>query len=1141
MEYSLKSSKKEISEKCTELGISFKKSNSKQELIDLLTNFNTIQKSSQGELKIEDRSFDTIYHLADIHIHVLDRHSEYRKVIDSFVEAIKYEKDKLDKKGLVVICGDIFHVRDKLISETILLFDYFIEAICCIVPIVMIPGNHDTFQNNTKRLDTLTGILTIKKYDNFYYVNEPGQMLHFKGLSFILNVDGHFIKDPIVPNNNRKVALYHGMITGSRLDNNTIITEDSKNSIKLNTFENYDLVLLGDIHKRQFLKPYAAYPGSFIQQNFKEEQDHGYIKWELDTDNVKGILQNVENPYRFVSLSTKIDQYKDHSWSPYSRIKFFIDPDYAEPGQLDEKIQVLIEEVSKYTEVISVSKHFNVKDLINIDSIKEDSTVAPEEQVDKWITDIFLKKSSEETKNSILNLHNTFNTKIEKSNKVFERYTNPWEISSIEFKNMYIYGNDHINKIDFNSMPGIVGIFQTNCSGKTSILNTIIYALFGNSGNSKNTVHNKYVMHKKSKDYYVKLIIKTSDYKYIIERIGKSKRKGEVMLMEEIVFFKSIHIETLKETNLTDSTKNATTEKIYKTLGLTEKDEFLLTNVLSNSIGKSLLTMSNKDIEETFTKLFHIEKYKEIYDDCHQEIKIKNNIYNQKIGEKNILQSSTKSININELCRSIENLEKKVKESKIKKEKIGEDIENINIEIELLPKVNFEITKTEQELKERIIELNKELKEEKEINSGLKDIDIKYIQDYLKENNHLKNIQIPEDFDHDTDLKEIEDKILELLEKKEVMPDSKDLSGECIKAKQFLKKHEKEFENPIDIDLLKKDLEELTKKNGLYLMDQELKEDTLEVLTSVQKQNLQDYYYYSDIINKKKNYDEKMYANVKIDNEILSLKTEKKYIKAIEYKNKKELLKDYEKEQKIIGLQQEREILKRNIKSLEDNKKLYEYKNKKKIIKEELEIIDTEIQNIQKVLTEKKFQEREYKDKERKIDYLEAYLKDLEQELNNLKIYKNIVSDKQLPKLLIKEVIKKVVCESNKIIYSMAGLEVVIEDNLEDNGKWDIYIKKNKLILGTDQISGYERFVVDIGLKIGLDMYKSYSGIKMFFIDEGFDCVSQENLDKIDSLFVLLKQNYKTVLAISHNQEMKKKVNNRILIETDHISSRIIS
>ena len=81
-----------------------------------------------------------------------------------------------------------------------------------------------------------------------------------------------------------KVLLYHGTVDKSQTDIGFMLPSD----VKLKDFDGYDTVLLGDIHKSQFLnkEETIAYPGSLIQQNFAEAPEHGFLLWDVQRENL---------------------------------------------------------------------------------------------------------------------------------------------------------------------------------------------------------------------------------------------------------------------------------------------------------------------------------------------------------------------------------------------------------------------------------------------------------------------------------------------------------------------------------------------------------------------------------------------------------------------------------------------------------------------------------------------------------------------------------------------------------------------------------------------------------------------------------------------------------------------------------------
>jgi len=215
---------------------------------------------------------------------------------------------------------------------------------------------------------------------------------------------------------------------------------------------------------------------------------------------------------------------------------------------------------------------------------------------------------------------------------------------------------------------------------------------------------------------------------------------------------------------------------------------------------------------------------------------------------------------------------------------------------------------------------------------------------------------------------------------------------------------------------------------------------------------------------------------------------------------------------------------------------------KKKELLAEKGILQKKFAKLNNTMGELEFKMKQNKTLEADIKVVEEKISELTDSENIYKIYKNLINDKSLPKMILFDTIKKVEIEANTLIYKLAGLCVILDSESEGDGesKWEIIIKKNNIILGIEQISGYERFIVNIGLKIALDKHKFYSGTKIFFIDEMFDCISEENFDKIDDLFLFLKNYYKNIVIISHNEKLKRKINNRINIETNGICSKII-
>lgn len=83
-------------------------------------------------------------------------------------------------------------------------------------------------------------------------------------------------------------------------------------------------------------------------------------------------------------------------------------------------------------------------------------------------------------------------------------------------------------------------------------------------------------------------------------------------------------------------------------------------------------------------------------------------------------------------------------------------------------------------------------------------------------------------------------------------------------------------------------------------------------------------------------------------------------------------------------------------------------------------------------------------------------------------------------------------------------------------------------------LSGGESFKAALSLALGLSsMIQSYVGgieLNTLFIDEGFGTLDDESLDQAIEVLMRLKDDYKTIGIISHVNELKEKIDNKIIV-----------
>lgn len=169
---------------------------------------------------------------------------------------------------------------------------------------ILIIGNHDFLESNMSRLDALTPIIDSLNNDNVVYYKNRGVYTDENVDWVVYSLVEHNIPPDINPSTNIKIGLFHGPVQGLTTD----IGYKFETGFESDKFNGCDLVLCGDIHKRQVFdipggkKAYMV--GSTIQQNYGETINrHGFGIYNLETDEYSFV--DLENPKPFLSFKMK--------------------------------------------------------------------------------------------------------------------------------------------------------------------------------------------------------------------------------------------------------------------------------------------------------------------------------------------------------------------------------------------------------------------------------------------------------------------------------------------------------------------------------------------------------------------------------------------------------------------------------------------------------------------------------------------------------------------------------------------------------------------------------------------------------------------------------------------------------------------
>jgi len=168
---------------------------------------------------------------------------------------------------------------------------------------------------------------------------------------------------------------------------------------------------------------------------------------------------------------------------------------------------------------------------------------------------------------------------------------------------------------------------------------------------------------------------------------------------------------------------------------------------------------------------------------------------------------------------------------------------------------------------------------------------------------------------------------------------------------------------------------------------------------------------------------------------------------------------------------------------------------------------------------------KNYKERKRELN-------DLEKRLEQLKIYGKIVSASGIPLQLMKEKIKNIESTVNIFLADFVDYTIeMIPDFSMKIPKLGIIAKKNNVSLVTQDLSGYETFILNIALKMALSKHNYISKCSLLVIDEGLDCIDHENFKKLGLLFKKLRTCYEKIIVITHIAEIRQFEDSNIKIK----------
>lgn len=1042
-----------------------------------------------------------VYHLADLHIRNLQRHKEYRLVFKKFLKQV--EKDNI-QDSVIYLGGDIAHAKTEMSPELIQEISWFLTECAKLRETILITGNHDCNLNNNHRLDVLTPIVDNLNNPRIHYLRDTG-VYNIHNLTFvvysILDDKENWPKGKDVEGEH-KIALFHGPVNKSQTDIGYTV---SSNSFTTDMFDGFDMVLMGDIHKRQILQAYEpenglpviSYCGSMIQQNHGEVlENHGYLLWDVPTRSYEEF--DIHNDYGFLTVDVVDGEIPQWVYDevgtklpkhPRLRLRF------TNTEASDMKLRITeLKKLFKVAEV-TVTRTDTMGQLKTNSKLNKNivGNVKDETFQNSLIRDYlerqYLLEDSELDK--IAEINKELNTQIDDSDSMGNIL---WTPKEFQFSNMFSYGEG--NKVRFDKAQGIIGIFAPNASGKSSLWDALSFCIYDKTSRTNSS---KNILNNRKDKFYCKFQFEIDGISYFIERTAKYVRKGTAVKVDVNFWKEDMGIIT----SLNGEQRRETNTNIEKYLGKFE--DFVLTTLSLQGNNALFIDKSQSERKEILSQFIGVDIFDKLY---------------QKAGDENrdnaTLIRKFKSDDFTQKLADIES-DLKTNKSEYKLLEIGQESakskeEELNKEI---IKLNGKIVKLNADSGVSIEELEKRLKTLEDRHE-----EILNQKGSLQERiTHREELQVTlEEILDQFDEEDLESKINELRDSKESL---RTLESNIEKVKIKL---ESLYERKEHLNSHKYDEQcDICMENSQSIREQKAKVDSdiqdgesyleefnesfskLSLLVDSLKVFQEEWDKYQDAKDKENKLDKEVSQLI---NKLSTTETEEIRLET-QVSQQKQLIEEYYKNEEQIKLNKE--------------------------VRDELTIVRSELDKIKQVVKKSNSDILSLNGKisalqnqKESIELRISEVKDLEEQSKLFDYYLNALSKDGVSYELIEKSLPMIEGEVNNIL----GQIVDFGMQLEIDGKnINAYLVYGDQRWSLEMCSGMERFISGLAIRVALINVCNLPRPNFLVIDEGFGTLDSENLQSLFMLFTYLKTQFDFVMIISHIDSMRDVVDDLIEIK----------
>jgi len=1008
--------------------------------------------------------------------------------------------------SIIYLAGDIAHAKTEMSPELVREITWFFTECAKRKPTFVITGNHDCNLNNKDRLDVLTPICDNLSLPNLVYLRDTGVYQITNDITFtvysILDKKENWPKGVNV-NGNKKICFFHGPVDAAKTDIGYVV---SSHNFTPDMFDGFDMVLMGDIHKRQIVqqrdkvngKPIVVYAGSTVQQNHGEYlENHGYLLWNVEEETFKEF--NIHNDYGYLTIDVVngvIPQWvKDEIGTklpkqPRLRVRFS-DTEVSDIKLVSAELQQMFKineiTITKQDTLNSLkSKNRNARNLAG--NVKDPNV--QNGLIREYLERQFLLDG--QTLDKIIEINNKVNLKIthEDTDNIL------WIPKTFEFSNMFSYGEG--NKINFENARGIIGLFAPNTQGKSSLFDSLSFCIFDKCSRAFKATH---IMNNQKDTFSCKFNFEIDGVDYFIERDAHTTKGGNVKV--NVNFYRIV--DGIEE-SLNGEERRDTNDIIRKYLGTYE--DFVMTSLSLQGNNALFIDKSQSERKDILAQYIGVNVFDKLFDVVNEDNKeaaillknFKKDDFSQRLAELEIIISegekkfnglSTEKDDFEsdktELEKSLSNLESQIIKTTLSID-LDEETNRLNQFTSSLETHTARLEKMDNQLiqAEGIVSLLIESQTELSKFNGI-EIEVVY-SNYQEEQRKL-------------------------IEAEKVYSTAKlHLSGAEEKIKH-LDNHQYDPNCKFCCD-------------NEFVKDANKAKEALPALQQMVKDALVDATSIQQTLDRWEGIDE---AYKSYQSKYKEVNDSKTLVSRIKEQISKTKLDVRDSEDGIKDSTAKIEEYYRNKEQIETNKQL---RKNVSDTKEIIECVKREIKRKGNLLLEINTNVSKAKQEKSSIETNIQKVKELEETNKLYEYYLDAVKRDGVSYELISKTLPSIEGEINNILgqivefsmnLQMDGKNVNAYINYGDSRKWPL-----------EMCSGMEKFISGLAIRVALINICNLPRPNFLVIDEGFGTLDSENLQSLFMAFAYLKTQFEFVIVISHIDSMRDVVDTLLEIKKDN-------